>query len=64
MSIDKILIIIVLILASVTIASKYEKLGVDKKKINVYNETIKEEGSDFYENKNNRKGTKDNRSNQ
>ena len=43
---------------------------VEKKQKNIYNENItikneqKREGSDFYENKNNRKGTKDNRSNQ
>lgn len=42
---------------------------VEKNKKNIYNEvinqkTVKREGSDFYENKNNREGTKDNRSNQ
>ena len=41
---------------------KFQNQSFDKDKINVYNKTIKER-RDFYENKNNRKGTKDNRSN-
>ena len=49
--------------------SKIKKI-VEKKQNNIYNKDILNiyktfrEGSDFYENKNNRKGTKDNRSNQ
>ena len=50
------------------LSKKFQKT-VEKNKKNIYNENInkkqqKREGSDFYENKNNRKGTKDNRSNQ
>ena len=52
---------------TLALSKKFQKT-VEKNKKNIYNENInkkqpKREGSDFYENKNYRKRTKDNRSN-